>query len=158
VVIPINPQYALNEIEKIAADALPVAVITDSSIASNYIRLKERTGLPANVIVIRSEKGNFKTTISFNEIMENGDEFFPAENHYNDHDVIELLYTHGPTGTLRGAMLTNQNLYSNAIAFLELCRLTPEDRALSCFPCLPCSRPDLRNECPAYGRGNCSDA
>ncbi len=130
VVIPVNPQYALNEIEKIAADALPVAVITDTSIASNYIRLKERTGLPANVIVIRSEKGNSKTAISFKEIMDNGDEFFPAEYNYYDNDVIELLYTHGPTGTLRGAMLTNQNLYSNAIAFLELCRLTPEDRAL----------------------------
>lgn len=129
VVIPVNPQYAIAEVEKIAKDALPVAVITDTSTAPTFIRLREKIALPANIIVIRSGPAA-PALHSFEQILNSGETSFTFDQPYEEDEVIELLYTHGITGTLKGAMLTNRNLYSNAAIFAELCRITPQDRAL----------------------------
>ena len=129
IIIPVNPQYAIAEVEKIVKDALPVVVITNTSAAPTFIRIREKIALPASIIVIRSEP-TVPALHSFTQILNSGETSFTFDQPYEQDEVIELLYTHGITGTLKGAMLTNQNLYSSATAFAELCRITPQDRVL----------------------------
>lgn len=129
VVIPVNPQYAIAEFEKIVTDALPAVVITDTSTAPTFIRVREKIALPTSIIVTRSEPAA-PALHSFEQVLNSGEASFTFDQPYEDEEVIELLYTHGITGTLKGAMLTNQNLYNSATAFAELCRMTTQDRIL----------------------------
>ncbi|MEW5899360.1 MAG: class I adenylate-forming enzyme family protein, partial [Bacillota bacterium] len=54
VLVPVNPQYTLHEFSTIVKDAAPAAVITDPAVAPVFARIKEKTGLPKEIIVIRS--------------------------------------------------------------------------------------------------------
>ncbi|MCL6557247.1 MAG: long-chain fatty acid--CoA ligase [Firmicutes bacterium] len=134
VLVPLNPQYTYNEFRTIAKDAAPVAAITDPAGAPVFSRLREETGLPKEIIVIRSPDPGAGLH-SFEKILAGGEASpGPAETHGRD-EVVEILYTQGSgTGKPKGAMLTNNNLYSNAVTFAKLCRLTPADRLLLVAP------------------------
>ncbi len=134
ILVPVNPQYTFNEFGAIVKDASPAAVITDLSVAPIFTQLREKTGLPKEIIVIRSPGAN-SGFYSFEQILAGGDPDFAFTEPYGRDDVVELLYTHGsPSGTPKGAMLTNNNLYSNAITFAEICRLSNQDRSLLVAP------------------------
>ncbi|MCL6446924.1 MAG: long-chain fatty acid--CoA ligase [Armatimonadetes bacterium] len=134
VLVPVNPQYTLHEFSVIVKDAAPAAVITDPAVAPVFARIKEKTGLPKEIIVIRSPEPE-PGFHSFAAILAGGEPVFNFTEHYGRDEVVELLYTPGSiSATPKGAMLTNNNLYSNAVAFAGLCRLTPDDRSLLVAP------------------------
>ncbi len=49
-------------------------------------------------------------------------------------DLAELVFTSGTTGQPKGVMLSHWNITSDAIAALEVVKITPEDRTLSILP------------------------
>jgi long-chain acyl-CoA synthetase len=49
-------------------------------------------------------------------------------------DLAELVFTSGTTGQPKGVMLTHWNITSDALAALEVVRITQEDRSLSILP------------------------
>ncbi len=49
-------------------------------------------------------------------------------------DLAELVFTSGTTGQPKGVMLSHWNITSDAIAALEVVKITPQDRTLSILP------------------------
>jgi long-chain acyl-CoA synthetase len=132
IAVPVNPQYTMNELSVIMANALPKTAITTREIAPLLASISEETPLEKGIITIGApeETGG---AISFKKVLDSGSPDFasvkPARN-----EVAVLMFTAGSTGSTRGAMLTHHNLFSNAEAFAQCCRLTPADRSLLIAP------------------------
>lgn len=133
VVVPINPQYTINEIGFMIRDSLPVAVITDPNLVPVFNKLSDEMPDSRGIIVTRSHPVG-PNLHSFKRVMANGAVNYYPDTDYSRDDVVELLYTSGNTGTPKGAMLTNYNLYSNALTFSQLCKMSLNDRALLIAP------------------------
>lgn len=133
VVVPVNNQYTINEIGLIMRDSLPAAVITDAQLTPVFTKLAAEIDVSHGIIVTRSSTTG-ENLFSFNTILEKGAVNFKPVIQYQRDEVVELLYTSGSTGSPKGAMLTHNNLYSNALTFAQLNYLKPADKSLLVAP------------------------
>jgi long-chain acyl-CoA synthetase len=112
ILLPLNPQYTREELQRLIADARAKVVITDSP----------RAGLFAGAEAVVSEFGALTA--------------FPAEQGPADpFDGPALyLYTSGSTATRKRLCCTQENLYYEAHNFAETVRLTAADNILCTIP------------------------
>ena len=132
VVVPISPKYTNNEIGVIIKDCLPAAVITCPELQSTFAIISENIAIPCGIIVNSGDLVN-ESFMSLDQVCGKGALVF-SETKYDREDLAEILYTAGTSGKPKGAMLTNFNLYSNALTFSQLCSMGPSDRALLTAP------------------------
>jgi len=132
IVVPVSPIYTLNEIGVISKDCQPALVITVPELQQTFGKLKESVDIPHGVIV---NSGNLEdeTFLSFEQVCNKGVNAFP-ETKYSREDVAVLMYTAGSSLKPKGAMLTNFNMYSNALTYSQLCSMGPSDRLLLTAP------------------------
>jgi len=128
IVVPISPQYTINELSMIIQDCLPTAIITSPEKQAILFKISQAINIPKGIIV-NSSKPTHADIKTLEQICDQSVATYPGAA-ANQADVAEIIYIAGLSGQPRGVMLTNHNLYSNALTFSQVCSLSQADRAL----------------------------
>ena len=124
VFLPLNPAYTPPEVGYFLNDATPRLFICDPAKAEALAEVARQTTLKTL---------DTKGAGSFGADMAQADlQFVPEARH--GADLAAILYTSGTTGRSKGAMLTHDNLLSNAQTLADLWRFTPQDVLLHALP------------------------
>src|ERR1700712_2074005 len=126
VYLPLNTAYTLNELEYFITDAEPSLVVCDPSKADGIGAIAAKVG--AKVETLGADgKG------SLTDAAAAAKPDFTTVPREND-DLAAILYTSGPTGRSKGAMLTHDNLASNSLALVDYWRFTDKDVLIHALP------------------------
>ena len=125
--LPLNTAYMLAELEYFLSDAEPALTLCRPAQLEAVRSLSERLVLRAVESLGDRGDGTFAARVA------EAREELPTIARQPD-DLAAILYTSGTTGRSKGAMLTHENLSSNAAALTELWRFTPDDVLIHALP------------------------
>jgi malonyl-CoA/methylmalonyl-CoA synthetase len=126
VYLPLNPAYTLNELDYFITDAEPALVVCDPSKADGLAAIAAKVGARIETLDAGG-KG------SLTEAAMAAQPEFDTVTRAND-DLAAILYTSGTTGRSKGAMLTHDNLASNASSLVDCWRFTDQDVLIHALP------------------------
>ena len=124
VFLPLNPAYTPPEVGYFLNDATPRLFICDPAKAEVLAGVAGQTTLKTL---------NAKGGGSFGADLSAAEPVFAPEERLGS-DLAAILYTSGTTGRSKGAMLTHDNLLSNAQTLADLWRFTALDVLLHALP------------------------
>ena len=125
-VVPMNPLLTAREIDYYLSDSGAVAVVAVEAVAEASREAAQKAGITALVV---GADGVPVTEQAASEPL--GDEVVQREGS----DLAVILYTSGTTGQPKGALLSHDNLMSNAATSAEtLIEATPDDVVMGCLP------------------------
>ncbi len=125
--LPLNTAYTLTELEYFLGDAEPALTLCRPGQLEAVRALSERLGLRAVESLGDRGDGTFLARVAQTS------EEPPTVPRARD-DLAAILYTSGTTGRSKGAMLTHENLSSNAEALVSLWRFTADDVLIHALP------------------------
>lgn len=129
--LPLNTAYTPAEIEYFLGDAEPAVFVCDPSKADALRPYAEKAGARLETLgVFRSHDVRAGTLpdralaspAEFTDVARDAD------------DLAAILYTSGTTGRSKGAMLSHENLASNALALVDYWRFSKDDVLLHALP------------------------
>ncbi|MBM1174513.1 malonate--CoA ligase, partial [Microvirga arabica] len=126
VYLPLNTAYTLAELEYFIGDAEPALVVCDPGKREGVEQLAARVGASVETLDAKGQG-------SLMEAATDAPETFATVERAGD-DLAAILYTSGTTGRSKGAMLTHDNLVSNALTLIEAWRFTAEDVLIHALP------------------------
>lgn len=122
VFLPLNPAYVRAEVDYFLADAAPVVFICGSEREADF------KGIEARIFTLDGDAGG--SLLSAAGAMQA--EFENRQR--GPRDLAAILYTSGTTGLSKGAMLSHDNLLSNALMLADCWRFTADDVLLHALP------------------------
>jgi malonyl-CoA/methylmalonyl-CoA synthetase len=125
--LPLNTAYTPNEIEYFLTDAQPRVFVCDPASYSKMAPVARKAGVPHVATLGVARDGTL------------ADSYRSAAPTFNDEtrgpdDLAAILYTSGTTGRSKGAMLTHDNLASNAKTLVDYWKFTPDDVLIHALP------------------------
>ena len=124
---PLNTAYTAAEVDYFISDAKPAMVVCDPGRADAIRPIAAQYGVKAVHTMAPSGEGSLQDVAAAQ-----------AEEHTTakraGDDIAGLLYTSGTTGRSKGAMITHDNLSSNALALHRIWHFEPGDVLLHALP------------------------
>ncbi|QDC02364.1 malonyl-CoA synthase [Mesorhizobium sp. 8] len=124
--LPLNTAYTPSEVEYFVGNAEPGLVVCDDASSAALLPIAEKAG--ARLMTLNGDGTGTLTA----EAAGKADRFETAVR--KGDDLAAFLYTSGTTGRSKGAMLTHDNLLSNAQSLVEAWRFTADDVLLHALP------------------------
>ncbi|MCH2075638.1 MAG: malonyl-CoA synthase [Rhodobacteraceae bacterium] len=122
VYLPLNTAYIAAEVAYFVGDAAPRLIVCDPK---DEATIAGDSG--AKVLTLAPEGGSLSAMADAMPVL-----FETAER--GPDDLAALLYTSGTTGRSKGAMMTHDNLLSNAKSLTDLWQITDADRLVHALP------------------------
>ena len=127
VLLPLNTAYTLAELEYFLGDAEPALTLCRPDRLEPMRALAQKLNLRSVESLGVKNDGTFAEAIAV----------APAEFETTPRasgDLAAILYTSGTTGRSKGAMLTHENLSSNALTLIDCWRFSSADRLIHALP------------------------
>ncbi|MBR0554522.1 malonyl-CoA synthase [Ciceribacter sp. L1K23] len=126
VYLPLNTGYTLAELDYFIGDAEPRLVVCTPAAKDGMAKLAANHH--AHVETLDDSGGGSLVDLA----RDGGSDFLDVER--GPDDLAAILYTSGTTGRSKGAMLTHDNLLSNAATLRDHWRFTAADRLIHALP------------------------
>ncbi|MDX0903974.1 malonate--CoA ligase [Sinorhizobium medicae] len=126
VYLPLNTAYTLTELDYFFGDAEPRLIVCAPAAKEGISKIAADRS--AGVETLDDKGGGSLIELALGETPDFSDLDRRAD------DLAAILYTSGTTGRSKGAMLTHDNLLSNAVTLRDHWRFTADDRLIHALP------------------------
>lgn len=127
--VPIFAGYATGQATALVAQARPRVLIVPD------LKMLEHTGVPDTVRAVLTFDTTLPDVLSRFEVDDEGlKRFLSAASAVDPSSVALMMYTSGTSGSLKGVMLTHDNILSQQRALAAIWSVTTSDRFLSYLP------------------------